>query len=126
MTQPTLECGALSVTLKHPIDWEIPVVSGGAETVSLDGTMLRDIPWRKYRYILKWPAMTTTDFEDLEDLVNLNNNYGLAITFTYDRWRNTNAGVIVNAKLIEREFAAGCYQGVELILTEIDPQAIIS
>lgn len=126
MNRPTAICGTKSITLQHPITWNIPVLSAAAEDNSLNGTLLKDVPWRKYQYILKWPALNITDYNLLEDLVNVNNDYGLSITFQYDRWRNTTSPILVSAKLLNQGLAAGCYREVELILTEEDPREQVS
>lgn len=126
MTRPRLVCGPHNVQTQHPSDWDIPVNQGGVSTVSLNGSLLKDIPWRKYQYVLTFEAMDKADFEDLEDLVNYANDFGVAISFVYDRWRNTTTPVIVSADLMARAFAAGCYQKVTLTLTEMNPQAMVS
>lgn len=126
MTRPRVICGPHNVQMQHPSDWQIPVVQGGVTVESLNGTLLKDVPWRKYQYVLIFEGMDRADFEDLEDLVNYANDFGVAIQFTYDRWRQSQSGVFVQADLIGRDFVAGCYQKVTLTLTELDPQAMVS
>lgn len=126
MGKPNLVCQNLNVTTEHPQNWSIPPVSGGVEVESLNGSTLKDIPWRKYQYVLSWEAMSKDDFEDLEDLINLHSDFGLSIAFHYERWRQTDTTIYCSGKLLARSFAAGCYQEVELTLTELDSRAMIS
>ncbi len=131
IAKPTLTCGPRSVTLPTPSDFSLPVISGGVEAQSLNGTYLKDVPWRKYQYQLTWEAMDQSDFADIEDLVNYNNDFGVAILFQFSRFRQSDVPVYCNAqflaeKSIGAHYVPSCYQNVVLTLTEINPREMVS
>ena len=124
MLEPQFVCGAYDVSPEHPSDWVIRPLHGTSEKVSLDGTSLKDIAWRKYEYVLIWDAMSVDDYDDLEELFNHHADEGTDITFTYGKWPQSASGVTVVGKMSDRARAGGSgntlyYSKVVITLTEL-------
>ena len=127
MVKPNFVCGPHNVSPEHPSDSTIPVMQSTANATSLGGVTTRDVAWRKYQYELHWEHMSLNDFEALEDLVNYSNDNGVPITFSYEKYRQTNTQKQVLVDLIPRDNLRGSgkdayYQKVTVRITEINPR----
>lgn len=127
MNKPNLVCGSYNVSPEHPSDWDVPAASAIAKNTSLGGTDLKDTMWRKYTYVLSWEAMSLTDFENLEDLINYHNDSGTPISFVYEKFRQSSTIQLVHADPLTRKRTGGSgkvlyYQNVTLTLVEVNPR----
>jgi hypothetical protein len=123
MNKPLFTCGALTAQPEHPSDWSVKVDSAIVESTTLGGTSLKDVMYRKYSYILKWEAMSKTDYQNLQALINYHNDTGTSINFVYTKWAESSVVREVVADLLERDRMMGSgsvtyYQTVTLTLKE--------
>ncbi len=104
MAEPTL--GA--VTLPYPTSWSITPIIGEVAATSLSGKTRTDVIYRKYKYTLRYEALTKTDYETVLNAVNDSLDNGTTPTFTYDKI-SVASGVVVIPSIsdAERVFGAG-------------------
>jgi hypothetical protein len=125
MNKPNFQCGAQNVTVEHPVTWTVEPIHSVVNNVTLDGTHLKDTLWRKYKYTLKWDAMSNDEYDDLEALVNEHVDSNLPVTFTYEKWSQASSGVSCVMEISSRDFRGGSgnttyYSQVSVILTELE------
>jgi hypothetical protein len=125
MNRPLLVCGSLSASPEHPSDWSIDVQSSISQNTTLNGTVTKDVMYRKYIYVLTWEAMSKTDFDELNTLINYHNDNSQNILFTYTKWAQSATVREVVSLPLERSMRAGSgssnyYQSVTLTLIEVN------
>lgn len=123
MNKPKFVSGSYTVYPEHPSNWEVKPIGGYVKDVTLGGTHVKDVMYRKYQYVLVWDAMSKEDFDDMQELVNYHNDQGDDILFTYAKWPMTVDPVECHCDLLSRGFVAGSgatdyYQSVTITLTE--------
>ena len=123
MTKPSLVCGEHDVSPEHPSHWEFRLQEGKSKDTTLDGTIVKDLAWGKYEYVLIWDAMSVTDFDNLLALYLYHTDTGADITFTYEKWPQSIAGIEVSMEMPTRVRAGGSgntiyYSKVSIVLTE--------
>ena len=110
-----------SATLPYPSGATIEPIFLMAEQMTLGGKTRQDIMARKYKYTMRWDYMSNAAYDALEAQINLLT----ALTFTYEKWPQSSAGVTVVSKLSARELKAGAgneffWSAVTLECTEVD------
>lgn len=126
MNKPLFVSDAYSAQPEHPSNWSVEPLIGENTSVTLNGTQVNDVFYRKYKYVLEWEAMSKSDYEALEAVVNNHVDVGTNITFTYAKWGTlASGGVACMGRLSARGFKAGSgntsyYSSVTLELVEVN------
>ena len=99
------------------------IVTKNSQT-TLNGVLTEDILHRKYEFVLDWEAMSVTDYDNLETLVNYSIDNDVDIEFTYPKFSQSSSGTTVRASLNSRKRKGGSgastfYSTVTLVLTEV-------
>lgn len=124
MNSPKFIAGSYTVQPEHPNGWSVNPIGGYVKNITLGGTQVKDVMYRKYEYILSWDSMHKDDFELLQQLVNYHNDEGENILFSYNKFESTTSPIECHCDLLERSFASGSgssdyYQSVTMTLTEV-------
>jgi len=128
MNSPNLVCETYDISPEHPSNWDIRNIVTKDSQVTLGGVLTEDVLHRKYEIVLEWEAMSVTDYDDLEELVNYSLDNNKTIEFTYPKFPQTSSGTTVRAALSSRKRRGGSgatdyYSTVTLILTEVVKRA---
>ena len=124
MTKPRFVCSTYDVSPEHPSDWEFNIIEGKSNDTTLDGTIVKDLAWYKFGYVLTWEAMSVEDFDDLIELYLYHQVNGSDLTFTYDKFPQSESGVKVSMEMPSRSRTGGSgntnyYSQVKINLVEI-------
>ncbi len=118
MGNPTLG----GTTIACPKESTIKSLVKKGEFLTLGGKTRWDITGRKYEYELHWDFINVTDYETIETKVKTL----VAMTFAWDKYTVSTAGVSVYAELSIRspntpgDKDTGFYSDVVLTLTEVN------
>ena len=127
MNQPELTRDVTTITLEYPSDWEVRQILAEEEVTTLGGTILTDVSYRKFQYILIWDALWTDKYDELEGMINDAIDNDQDLSFVYDKWPFTEIGVTVKGRLSPRSRVLGggqnYYSKVTLTLTQVEKEA---
>jgi len=128
MTNVTVESKAkigLNVVILDGIPFPVPSASRivpvfPKKTETLGGKARMDSLRRKYQYEINWRFLPVVDYNNLERIANSLED----INLIYERYPQSQDGVLVKAELGERSHAAlssnGSYSDIAIKLTEVD------
>lgn len=124
ISRPSFVSGIYTVTPEHPSDWTVDALIGSSDTISLNGTHLRDVMYRKYVYTLEWDAMSVTDYDDMLELFEYTLDNNETVLFTYDKFPQSESGVSCILSMPERKRRLGSgkvmyYSKVKVVLIEL-------
>lgn len=124
MDKPRFQTTTYDVSPEHPSNWSVDPMIGENVQTTLSGEGVVDISYRKYRYVLEWEAMSVTDYNNLEQVINDHIDQADTLTFTYGKWPQTVSGISVIGRLSSRGRAGGSgntgyYSKVSVTLTEV-------
>lgn len=124
MDKPRFQTSSYDFSPEHPSDWQVDPLIGENVQTTLSGEGVVDTSYRKYQYVLTWEAMSKSDYDSLEEVINDHIDNAAALTFTYVKWPQSTSGVSVIGRLSSRKRAGGSgntafYSQVTVTLTEV-------
>lgn len=127
MDRPSFTTINYSCSPEHPSDWQVDPLIGESVQTTLSGNEVVDTSYRKYRYVLKWEAMSKADYDALEQVINDHIDNSNPLEFVYVKWLQSTSGTNVIGRLSSRQRAGGSgntqfYSQVTLTLTEVEPR----
>jgi hypothetical protein len=91
------------VIIPYPDGAEIIPLWSVAEPLTLGGRTRREVFNRKYKYVMNWKTLYSTYYSPLEVAVNKM----IPVLFTYEKWTQSAAGVLVLPTLSSRSLRVG-------------------